>query len=395
MNKKKKEEKHPVIESVVLTEEEILTAPTGCRGFVAEIGPEEAQTILEHMRNYREDPMPTIIKKYTTDMKAGKWTLNENDNIVIYRMPNSGGWYACEGNHRMHAVIKSGTRQQFMVVVTDHVPHDGNYGSGSARTLAQYFKHTTGIADRRASSLASELIKQQHVHRSVVSRAMAIVAYEQYKDGIDFVIKTAAPKQKLGLTVPLFLAMVRGYYNATNPDRLREFAEAIEENKYNGPKDDGARLLNIQRQLGKTGSSSAYYLKCERAVSMFINDKSGSKTGFVPASYPGHLLPIPAYSGPGAEKATKTVIPTLPVVAGQKVYKHKAPYRIRQLLIANAGIAYTTTSLMKLYQQTFGEPLKQQTASSAMVMLYNEPNFTEPNLKNKAANERAIRYYVK
>ena len=389
MNKKKKEEKHPIIESVVLTEEEILTAPTGCRGFVAEVGPEEAQTIIEHSKNFR-DVLPTRIKMYATDMAAGKWGLNEADNIVIWRYPSSGGWDARNGNHRMHAIIKSGTRQQFMVVVTDHEPHDPLFDGGSGRTLAQFFKNRTGEPDRRASSLSLELLKQQHVHRSVVSRDMALAGYRQYKDGIDYVVHTAAPRQKMGLTVPIFLAMVRGYYNTDNPDRLREFAEAVEFQKYSGPKDDGARLLNVQRALGKAGNSASFYLKCERAVSMFINEKSeGSRSSLKPASFPGHLLAVPPYSGPGAQEIRETVVPE----TTGKVFRNSGPFRVRQLLIANEGVAYTTLSLARLYKTTFGEEINPRTLGSIMRKLCSEPNFTEPHIKNK--RENAIRYYTK
>ena len=73
------------------------------------IGPKEAEALLAANTRNR-NILRGVVTQYAEDMAAGRWMLN-GDTLVI----GTDGTLL-NGQHRLHAVIKSNTKQQFIVV---------------------------------------------------------------------------------------------------------------------------------------------------------------------------------------------------------------------------------------------------------------------------------------
>lgn len=85
--------------------------PTTRRESTLMITPELATTFLATLNPEKQrQPRPVQIEIYARDMKAGAWIGDMPDPIMFHR----DGWLA-NGQHRLRAVVKSGTAQQFRV----------------------------------------------------------------------------------------------------------------------------------------------------------------------------------------------------------------------------------------------------------------------------------------
>lgn len=91
------------------------------------IGPITAQAYLS--RNTKNRRLKeNIVAVYTRCMKAGKWTLSSD--AIAFDIDGD----LINGQHRLHAVVKSGTTQQFLVTRNFPVNASPNIDNGATRT---------------------------------------------------------------------------------------------------------------------------------------------------------------------------------------------------------------------------------------------------------------------
>ena len=110
---------------------EVSETSAGEGAFVAEIGPELAQTLL-HL-NFKQNRVPSKLQiaKYATDMTNGQWALS-NDALVISSHGELGN---CQ--HRLQAVIESGTTQKFIILYGVDKKTFQKFDVGRKRTMEQ------------------------------------------------------------------------------------------------------------------------------------------------------------------------------------------------------------------------------------------------------------------
>ena len=105
--------------------------PFGEGAFIAVIGPELAQNLLHLNFEQNRCPSKKQIAKYATDMVNGEWVLS-NDALVI---SNDGQLGNCQ--HRLQAVIESGTTQKFLVLYGVDKKTFLKFDVGQKRTMDQ------------------------------------------------------------------------------------------------------------------------------------------------------------------------------------------------------------------------------------------------------------------
>jgi len=82
---------------------------------IRRIGPEEAQgLLLLNRRNRRLFPSSVLV--YAKDMEGGLWKDTGTNAITIWEDTETGECTLVDGQHRLHAVIESGTTQKFQIV---------------------------------------------------------------------------------------------------------------------------------------------------------------------------------------------------------------------------------------------------------------------------------------
>jgi len=127
------------------------TKPVKRRRYVTteRIGPERAQQLLDN--NTRNRPLkPARIRMYEESMNNGEWGRS-NDQIVV-------AWDGTllNGQNRLHAIIRSGTTQEFDVSYGNDPRDFIHMDSGQPRDLADHL-HTLGYPQR--TSMASVTLK--------------------------------------------------------------------------------------------------------------------------------------------------------------------------------------------------------------------------------------------
>lgn len=178
------------------------------------ITPEIAKRYLEHNRCNRK-MRPGDVNFYASQMRAGLWKLT-HEGIAFDTEGN-----LADGQHRLLAVVKSGTTQQFNVtrnVLTDGVTV---IGRGIQRSISDVL-HFSGIsADRTLVSVVNRIhcgISCQHLKLDVQTVANLI---ERHRDAIEFSRPVWGIKRK-GYTVAVAAIVSKAWYTADR-ERLAEF----------------------------------------------------------------------------------------------------------------------------------------------------------------------------
>lgn len=79
------------------------------------IGPEEAAILLTLNRRNRR-VSPATVERLADDMRRGLWLDTGSNDITIWEDLKTGEAMLVNGQHRLNAVVASGTRQKFLLV---------------------------------------------------------------------------------------------------------------------------------------------------------------------------------------------------------------------------------------------------------------------------------------
>jgi hypothetical protein len=103
-----------------------------------EIGPEQAQVAVANMAVNQRKPSQRRINEYAKEMAAGKWKVS-NDAAIIC----GDKWL--NANHRMLAILKSGTKQTFLLLQTDDESVMRIVDGGKPRSVSDVMRMDSGI----------------------------------------------------------------------------------------------------------------------------------------------------------------------------------------------------------------------------------------------------------
>lgn len=101
---------------------------------IREIGPDDALKLLE--LNTGNRPLSQkVVARYANEMRAGRWRLN---GIGISLAGENGATRIVNGQHRLWAVVESGTTQQFLFVWEDDPDVYRTFDVGTNRNLSTF-----------------------------------------------------------------------------------------------------------------------------------------------------------------------------------------------------------------------------------------------------------------
>jgi len=102
---------------------------------VVTIGPAEAKVILEHMSKDQRKLSPAKVREWAKEMTTGRWKVS-NDALVY--LSSADEWV--NGQHRLHAIIESGTEQDFIVLATEDASIIRVLDGGKARWVSDVLR---------------------------------------------------------------------------------------------------------------------------------------------------------------------------------------------------------------------------------------------------------------
>lgn len=264
------------------------------------VTPEMAAYLIEHNDNFRSASDVTI-RRFSYDVQSDNWKKNYSDNITVQAVGDDFTMF--NGQHRILTILKTGLPMPLMIAMApkNEKVDIGAIDRGRMRTPAQYLNHVTGISDSRVAAAISVLLKDQHVHRSVVTNAMYLAGYLQYQEPLDFIVANS-PQHKIGIKSEIIAATIRAWYNTEDKQRCIDFLEQVSTGQHSGPEDDAARMLrNILITRGM-GFNRNFSRRCEMLVGYFIRGKSPPAKGINKViKEAGSVLPIPAFRFEGLD----------------------------------------------------------------------------------------------
>lgn len=225
---------------------------------IKKIGPEEAKKILEERNpyNYRTINMGTV-EIYAKDMENGNWM--KNGEPIMFDINGN----LINGQHRIMAIIKSGTEQWFVIVEELDPSVASTIDIGRKRSIEQYLKWadkgyktgSTGVVqqvmvfDKHCKHVGQSAQNSKISHMDIVDEYQR--DYSGYNEAAQFAKrvnkesnKIIKPKEAGGI-----------YYFLTK--RLGWSADIVNRfffNLYTSPRNDGGIYGNTMKELSGEGT---------------------------------------------------------------------------------------------------------------------------------------------
>lgn len=242
------------------------------RSEIIEISPKIAQKWVDSNHGNR-NISPRNVEKYVRDMLEGNWSLT-HQGIAFYK----SGRFA-DGQHRLHAIIKSGCTVPMMVTFDIDDESAKNIDSMKSRSVLDQLK-VSG-----ENWITCDFISAINLMGSMIGRSRAYSSSEileksvLFKDSLDFSLRECFPTRKKYLTAAfVFTAVSLAHYNGVDKKRLLEFSSVLISGIVESKADVSAIRLRdwLCSEKGiATGSSyrKEALLKCQRAIKAFIDNE--------------------------------------------------------------------------------------------------------------------------
>lgn len=216
-------------------------------------------------RNMREG----VAEQYAADMKAGRWTQC-TDSISFY----ADGELA-DGQHRLWAIVDSGTTQTF-VVIRGLAREDGlNIDVGLGRTLVDNGRISgadTGLSHNIIATARAVATGLPSSGRLSNAQKLALVA--EHREASEWAI-SKTPHTKNVCNSASLAAIARAWYAETDLERLEKFAKVLGNGFSDGDADSAAismrnYFLNNPGIAASTPMWRDTFLKVQNAIHYFM-----------------------------------------------------------------------------------------------------------------------------
>lgn len=276
--------------------------------------PAKAERILNNHNPANRSLREGIAEKYAEDMVHGKWTQCTAP-IAFYE----DGTLA-DGQHRLYALIESGTQQKFFTV-TGLKKEDGlNIDTGLTRTLVDNGRISgldTGLSNTLLSVARGIAEGQQASGRSKgLSNAQRLEMVEMHRDAAHWAVQHG-PKGRGIRNAAVLAAVGRAYYLEQDHERLKRFCKVVESGFANGDSESSAVALRnyliAHKGLVTSASWRDTYLKAQNAIHYFMR---GRKLTVI-KTVQDEAYPLPK----NKRLAIAALAPQAPTQRGRKIAK--------------------------------------------------------------------------
>lgn len=283
---------------------EATTETASLEVFPITITPELAAIFLEtcHFDKNRKVSKYTVAK-YAKKMQQGQWgacspiTFSNQDHLI-------------DGQHRLEAVVKAGVPVSFPVILGMPEETAANFDRGRRRTITDV-SHVAGldwVLDKHAATarwmcaVNINIPGKKRFEAPTLETEVLLPILSQYRDGIEFAVKTAGAARELSLSTILSVIAKAYYVYPEKHERLKEFGFCLKSGEARkGTQDNAAlKLVTKVRRLKQDriksrgvnwspGLHSECFLLANTALDLFLKEISPGK--LMAAEY--DLFPLP------------------------------------------------------------------------------------------------------
>lgn len=241
------------------------------------ITPKKAEQYL-NSNNANRALRTGVVEKYADDMRNGAWT----QCIAPIAFYDDGE--VADGQHRLWAIVESGTTQSFLVVRDLPRTAGLNIDTGLSRTLAD----NADISGAARGTVTTGLLS---VSRSIelgqrpdsgTSNTRKLEILERHRDATSFAVNQG-PKGKYMMAAPVLAAIGRAWYYEKDKEdalaRLKHFSAVMSTGFGNGDEDSAAITLrntlmtNATKGITATAIWRELFLKAQNCVWYFVRRK--------------------------------------------------------------------------------------------------------------------------
>lgn len=226
-------------------------------------------TINKHNGDNRK-LRPGVVKSYATNMRNGTWT--ECADPIVFSTDGE----LMSGQHRLHAIVESGSSQAFIVIRNFPVSAGLNIDTQLPRTFLDNAKFA-GISDvsttlmgiARGIEIGSAPWTKAAVARLSMADRVALV--EKHRTAATWAM-AHLPRSKSSL-IPV-IAVARAYYVEKDEAHLRRFCEVFKTGRYDNPSELAAITLRnwvmTTRNYSRSAEWGPSFKKVQNAIWYFM-----------------------------------------------------------------------------------------------------------------------------
>jgi hypothetical protein len=232
------------------------------------ITPTKAQQWLDANKTNRS-LREGIVEQYAADMRAGNWTKCPVP-ISFYKDGD-----LADGQHRLYAIIESGTTQEFYVL-RDLERKDGlNIDTGLSRSVVDNGR-ISGLDPHLSNSLVSAArgVAEGNASNSRMSNAAKLAQVNEHREACEWAV-TALPRTKGIANSVVYAAIARAWYYEDDKERLEKFCRVLGTGFSDGDADSAAVSMRnyLISNIGVSASTVMWrdtFLKVQHAVKQFM-----------------------------------------------------------------------------------------------------------------------------
>ena len=256
-----------------------LVATVPYERWIASIGPREAEALLAVNDPGQRKRIESAVATYAVDMLSKRWMRCVNPLSF-----SSEDFTMYDGQHRCWAVVKSGTTQEFEIVVRPRSTVAA-LDAQKARSISATRK-ALGIGrpiHNTAQAAAEVALFGPEPHaRKFLTRTQRIAAVDQFSDAAIEMAHNLASRWTVRLPAGCVAAAIKAH--TVNPKLAEEFFIGVAQNRHTvfGSASNNVRLLSnwIQSEARrKNNTGGGYFMKesfC-RAISAFNAEVRGEQ----------------------------------------------------------------------------------------------------------------------
>lgn len=236
-----------------------------------EITPQVAEAMLR--MNRRNRPLRrSVVQQYARDMQAGRWRLT-HQGIAF----DTDGILA-DGQHRLYAVIESGTTQ--LMAVTWDVPKDAQIAMDDhvKRETHDALTIQTGTEISKFNVAIARVIFAVCLNRSKPTKHEILDALRSMDEALEFVAQNhVRSKSNRGInSAAIWGGITLAWYHVEDEERLSQFCRILQGIELAKSDSDNAAVLLREWLLRTTitgGSAirTEAFKKTQRAIKAFVN----------------------------------------------------------------------------------------------------------------------------
>jgi hypothetical protein len=229
------------------------------------VTPEVAQSLLDKLPEHQRSLSDKLVSDYAADMTEGRW----KENAETIKIDQEG--LLLDGQHRLHAVIKSGKSQWMLIALGVDAKAFGTIDVGRKRTPGDIFGIAGWTNSSKAAAITRMLRSCEDSHRtgtvsiSKLGPDVYLKYANKHKEEVEIGVAIMSAISKI-MSPPAPIAAALAYLHRFAPEEARTFTIMISEGADLKPNSPALVLRNKLVEHEGAGS----WIASKRIAEVFV-----------------------------------------------------------------------------------------------------------------------------